>query len=98
MPYWKLPPKNPQSIERVRKELKDIALTIDTSIFDKGRPVEEWEGADVVITSIIPSPNTGESFCPEPRYVVTPNAKALSRLFYSLRDDDLVKSSFSPSP
>jgi hypothetical protein len=86
MPGWTLKPINSQSLEQVRKELKDIALTIDTITFDKGHPVKEWGGADVVITSIIPTPSTGDSFYPEPRYVVTPSAKVLSRLFYSLRD------------
>jgi hypothetical protein len=86
MPYLNLKPINPQILEPVRKKLKDIALSIDTKTFDKGRPVKEWGGADVVLTSIVPTASNGESFYPEPRYVVTPNAKVLSRLFYSLRD------------
>jgi hypothetical protein len=100
MPGWNLKPINPQGLERGRKELRNIALAIDANTFDKGRPVKEWGGADVVVTSIVPTPSTGDSFYPEPRYVVTPNAKALSRLFYSLRDafqnliDDLPKIEF----
>jgi hypothetical protein len=83
MPGWNM---KPQILEGVRKELKALALAIDTNIFDKGRPVKEWGGADVVVTSIEPKLSTGDSFYPEPRYVLTPNAKVLSRLFYSLRD------------
>jgi hypothetical protein len=83
---WDLKPINPQSLERVWKELKDIALAIDANTFNKGGSVKEWGGADVVVTSIEPTLSTGDSFYPEPRYVVTPNAKVLSRLFYSLRD------------
>jgi hypothetical protein len=86
MPGWNLKAINPQTLDRVRKELKDIALAIDAGTFDKGRPVKEWGGADVIVTSIEPTPSTGDSFYPEPRYVVTPNAKVLSRLFYSIRD------------
>ena len=46
---------------------------------------KEWSGADVVITSRQPE-TQGGGFYPEPRYVVTPNARQLSWLFYQLRD------------
>ncbi len=54
----------------------------------RGEPIptaKEWSGADVTITSRQPEIQSG-GFYPEPRYVVTPNAKQLSWLFYQLRD------------
>lgn len=54
----------------------------------RGEPIptaKEWSGADVVITPRQPE-TQGGGFYPEPRYVVTPNAKQLSWLFYQLRD------------
>lgn len=47
--------------------------------------IQEWGGADVVITMQPPQTHSG-GFYPEPRYVVTPNAKQLSWLFVQLRD------------
>ena len=47
---------------------------------------ELWRGADVVIDRVEPPPMSGDSFYPEPRFVVTPHAGELSWIFAKLRD------------
>jgi hypothetical protein len=72
-------------IARTRERLNELADEILSPDYGRAASVREWGGADVVITSP-PLKPMGECFYPEPRYVVTPNAKLLSKLFYDLRD------------
>lgn len=72
-------------IARTKKRLNELADEILSPNYGRAPSIREWGGADVVITSPQPRP-IGECFYPEPRYVVTPNAKPLSKLFYDLRD------------
>jgi hypothetical protein len=72
-------------IARTKKRLNELADEILSPNYGRAPSIREWGGADVVITSPLLQP-IGECFYPEPRYVVTPNAKPLSRLFYDLRD------------
>jgi hypothetical protein len=74
-----------EQIARTRKRLNELADEIFSQNYGRDQSIREWGGADVVITSPQLRPR-GECFYPEPRYVVTPNAKPLSRLFYDLRD------------
>ncbi len=74
-----------EQIARTKKRLNELADEILSPNYGRSQPIREWGGADVVITSPQPWP-PGECFYPEPRYVVTLNAKPLSRLFYDLRD------------
>jgi hypothetical protein len=71
-------------IARTKKRLNELADEILSPNYGRSPSIREWGGADVVITS--PQPRViAECFYPEPRYVVTTNAKPLSRLFYDLR-------------
>jgi hypothetical protein len=72
-------------IARTKKRLNELADEILCPNYGRAPSIREWGGADVVITSPQPWP-IGECFYPEPRYVVTPNAKPLSMLFYDLCD------------
>lgn len=73
-------------IAKTKKRLNDLADEILSLNYGLARSIREWGGADVGITSRPPKPWDEESFYPKPRYVVTPNAKPLSKLFYDLRD------------
>jgi hypothetical protein len=72
-------------IAKTKKRLNELADEILSSHYGRDRSIQEWGGADVVITSHAPQPRGG-GFYAEPRYVVTPHAKPLSKLFYDLRD------------
>lgn len=72
-------------IARTKKRLNELAYEILSPNYGRAPSIREWGGADVAITSP-QSRGIGECFYPEPRYVITPNAKPLSRLFYDLRD------------
>lgn len=50
------------------------------------RAESEWGGADVVISAKPEPPLSKDAFYPEPRWVETPYALELSRLFEKLRD------------
>lgn len=67
----------------IRSRLRRVTRKVEEKRYPQDRP--EWQGADVVITSIEPQ-RSHDSFYPEPRYVVTRFAKALSWLFEEMRD------------
>ncbi|XHX76981.1 MAG: hypothetical protein RBJ76_21465 [Stenomitos frigidus ULC029] len=67
-------------------EKRELLEKLSQKLISKQIPTsKEWGGADVVVTSQRPNAE-GAGFYPDPRYVVTPNAKQLSWLFYQLRD------------
>lgn len=72
-------------IARTENRLNELADEILSQDYGLSKPIQEWGGADVVITSNPLQPG-GECFYPEPRYVVTLNAKPLSRLFNDISD------------
>jgi hypothetical protein len=72
-------------ITKTKKRLHELAAEILSPSYSRDRSVQEWGGADVMITSHAPQA-AGGGFYPEPRHVVTPHAKPLSKLFYNLRD------------
>jgi hypothetical protein len=74
-----------EQIARTEKRLNELADEILSKDYGLSQGIQEWCGADVVITSP-PLRTKGECYFPEPRYIVTPNAKQLSRLFYDIRD------------
>lgn len=61
---------------------------LDAEIATGEIPTEQvlWRGADVVIDRVKPPSMSGDSFYPEPRFVVTPHAGELSWIFARLRD------------
>jgi hypothetical protein len=83
-----------EQIARTEIRLNELADEILSLDYGLSQSVQEWCGADVVITSP-PLRTRGECYFPEPRYIVTPNAKQLSRLFYDIRDafDELLECS-----
>jgi hypothetical protein len=76
----------PEQIAKTKKRLNALAYIILRRNYGSSPLIKEWGGADVVIRSHKPEPRSENSWYPEPRWVVTPNAKPLSKLFYNLRD------------
>jgi hypothetical protein len=74
-----------ERIARTEKRLSELGDEILSRSYGLSQSIQEWCGADVVITSHPLRPKA-ECFYPEPRYIVTPNAKQLSRLFSDIRD------------
>lgn len=65
--------------------LVDIANDVDRQVYDKSR-LDEWRGADVLVTSKPGNSAHDAGFYPEPRTVVTPYAGEVGWLFSRLRD------------
>ena len=74
-----------EQIARTEKRLNELADEVLSQDYGICQSIQEWCGVDVVITSP-PLRTRGECYFPEPRYIVTPYAKELSRLFYDIRD------------
>jgi hypothetical protein len=74
-----------EQIARTEKRLNELADEVLSREYGLSQSVQEWCGADVVITSP-PLRTRGECYFPEPRYIVSPNAKQLSRLFYDISE------------
>jgi hypothetical protein len=75
-----------EQIAKTRKRLNELANKILNPSYGRAPSIREWGGADVVIRYHNFKPSGNPSWYPEPRWVVTPNAKPLSKLFYNLRD------------
>lgn len=72
-------------IAKTKERLHELAADILSASYGRDQSIQEWGGADVMITAHAPQ-SRGGGFYAEPRYVVTPHAKSLSKLFYDLRD------------
>lgn len=72
------------NFDAIRHELDELAKQIAGGTIPATE--QEWGGADVIVTSQAQPPRRAGGFYPEPRRVLTPHAKALSWLFYQLRD------------